>query len=292
VIGWWAWELDRLPRRWLHAYSFYDEIWASTAFARGAFAREGLRPVKQVAMAVVAPVLEAAPDRARMNLPQDATVFLFMFDFRSYASRKNPEAVVQAFLSAFPDSEENVRLVIKTQGGSAAAIPWRRLNALCRDPRIEIRDMSISRAGVLELIQTADAFVSLHRSEGFGRGPAEAMLMGKPVIVTGYSGTVDFATPDCAYVVGYRLVPVGVGEYPGAEGQTWADANIAQAAQAMRRIHDDPDSARATGERGRARIEHLYDPLVSGRAILAALGLAEPPRPVEAKRRGKVSVPA
>ena len=292
VIGWWAWELDRLPRRWLHAYSFYDEIWASTAFARGAFAREALRPVKLVPMAVVAPTLEAAPDRARLNLPEDATVFLFMFDFRSYASRKNPEAVVQAFLSAFPDAEENVRLVIKTQGGSAAAIPWRRLNALCRDPRIDIRDVSISRAGVLELIQTADAFVSLHRSEGFGRGPAEAMLLGKPVIATGYSGTVDFATSDCAYVVGYRLVPVGVGEYPGAEGQTWADANIAQAAQAMRRIHEDPDSARATGQRGRARIEHLYSPVVSGRAILAALGVAEPPRPTEAKRRGKVSVPA
>jgi glycosyltransferase involved in cell wall biosynthesis len=276
VIGWWAWELDRLPRRWLHAFSFYDEIWASTSFARAAFAREALRPVKLVPMAVVAPVVPLAPDRAKLGLPLDATVFLFMFDFRSYASRKNPEAVVQAFLSAFPDPQENVRLVIKTQGGAASAIPWRRLNALCRDPRIDLRDVSMTRDSVLELVAASDAFVSLHRSEGFGRGPAEAMLMGKPVIVTGYSGTADFATPDCAYVVGYRLVPVGAGDYPGAEGQTWADANIAQAAAAMRRIHDDPDSARATGERGRARVEHLYDPLVSGQAMLAALGLAAP----------------
>jgi glycosyltransferase involved in cell wall biosynthesis len=285
VIGWWAWELDRLPRRWLHAYSFYDEIWASTAFARAAFAREGLRPVKQVPMAVVAPQVQSRPQRGRLGLPDDATVFLFMFDFRSYASRKNPEAAVQAFLTAFPDPEENVRLVIKTQGGAAAAIPWRRLNALCRDPRIDIRDISMSRNDVLELIETADAFVSLHRSEGFGRGPAEAMLMGKPVIVTGYSGTADFATPDCAYVIGYRLIPVGLGEYPGAEGQTWADANVAQAAQAMRRIHEDPESARATGERGRARVEHLYNPDASGRAMLAALGLnPEPARRRPARR--------
>ena len=288
VIGWWAWELDRLPRRWLHAYSFYDEIWAATAFARAAFAREALRPVKLVPMAVVAPVVPARPERARLGLPDDATVFLFMFDFRSYASRKNPEAAVQAFLTAFPEPEENVRLLIKTQGGAAAAIPWRRLNALCRDPRIEIRDASIGRAEVLELIASADAFVSLHRSEGFGRGPAEAMLMGKPVVITGYSGTADFASPDCAYVVGYRLVPVGAGEYPGAEGQSWADANVAQAAQAMRRIHEDADGARATGERGRARIQHLYAPLVCGRAVLAALGLPEPRPGSEPRRRARI----
>lgn len=212
------------------------------------------------------------PERAALGLAPDATVFLFMFDFRSFASRKNPEAVVQAFLTAFPDPEDEVRLVVKTQGGDAAPIPWRRLSALCRDPRIELRDVSLDRTDLLDLMAAADCFVSLHRSEGFGRGPAEAMLMGKPVIVTGYSGTTDFATPDCAYVVGYRLVPVGVGEYPGAEGQTWADADIAQAARAMRRVHEDPESARATGARARARIMHLYAPEISGRAMLAALG--------------------
>ncbi len=272
-IGWWAWELDRLPRRWLHSFSFYDEIWASSAFARAAFAREALRPVRLVPMTVTLPTDAIVPDRAAMGLPPDATVFLFMFDFRSFASRKNPEAVVQAFLTAFPDREDEVRLIIKTQGGDAAPIPWRRLSALCRDPRIELRDVSLGREELLGLMAAADCFVSLHRSEGFGRGPAEAMLMGKPVILTGYSGTMDFATPDCAYVVGYRLVPVGVGEYPGAEGQAWAEADIAQAARAMRRVHEDPEAARATGARGRARVQHLYAPAVSGRAMLETLGM-------------------
>ena len=170
TIGWWAWELDRLPRRWLHAYTFYDEIWASSGFARAAFAREALRPVRQVPMAVTLPPTPPRADRAAFNLPEDATVFLFMFDFRSYASRKNPEAAVQAFLTAFPEPDENVRLVIKTQGGASAAIPWRRLSALCRDPRIDLRDISMDRDQVLSLIASTDAFVSLHRSEGFGRG--------------------------------------------------------------------------------------------------------------------------
>ncbi|MBV9785102.1 MAG: glycosyltransferase, partial [Acidisphaera sp.] len=213
-IGYWAWELDSLPRRWLHAYSFYDEIWAATEFARAAFARAALRPVTLLPLAVVPPEVMVHADRARLGLPEDATVFFFMFDFRSYATRKNPEAVVQAFLRAFPRGDEPVRLLIKTQGGAAAALPWRRLNALCHDRRIEIRDVALERADLLALIDSADAFVSLHRSEGFGRGPAEAMLMGKPVILTDYSGTRDFASADCAYPVRYALRPVADDEYP------------------------------------------------------------------------------
>jgi len=35
-----------------------------------------------------------------------------------------------------------------------------------------------------------------HRSEGFGLFIAEAMYLGKPVIVTNYSGNTDFTRPD------------------------------------------------------------------------------------------------
>src|SRR3546814_5890465 len=64
---------------------------------------------------------------------------------------------------------------------------------------------------------------SLHRSEGFGRGLAEAMYLGKPVIATRYSGNLDFMDERTAYLVDHELVPVQTGEYPFAEGQHWAD---------------------------------------------------------------------
>jgi len=63
-------------------------------------------------MAVVTPVVEREISRKELRLPHDATVFLFVFDFRSFATRKNPEAVVKAFLRAFPSGDENVFLVI------------------------------------------------------------------------------------------------------------------------------------------------------------------------------------
>ena len=56
------------------------------------------------------------------------------------------------------------------------------------------------------LIALCDCYVSLHRAEGFGLGPAEAMWLGKPVIATGYSGNLDFMTPTNSLLVDYRLV--------------------------------------------------------------------------------------
>ena len=93
------------------------------------------------------------------------------------------EAVVEAFQLAFPRGDENVQLVIKTQGGAAAPVQWTRLNAMCTTPEFEIRDVRLDKEELISLIKTADAFVSLHRSEGFGFGPRQAMSLGRPVIL-------------------------------------------------------------------------------------------------------------
>jgi len=272
-IGFWAWELEYLPDYWRHAYSFYDEIWAATGFAEAAFRGEALRPVRLVRMAVTTPVAGADLSRRDLNLPEDRTVFLFMFDFRSFLMRKNPEAVVAAFMKAFPNGNEKAHLLIKTSGADAMPLAWDRLKDFASDPRIELRDAVLDRTVLLNLVQKSDAFVSLHRSEGFGRGPAEAMLLGVPTILTGYSGSDDYATPDCSLIVDYDLVKVGERDYPGVMGQRWAEANVSTAADHMRWIHENPDEARVLGARGRERIEALYNPRIVGKAMIEELGL-------------------
>jgi glycosyltransferase involved in cell wall biosynthesis len=271
AIGFWAWELEQLPSYWRATFSFYDEIWAASQFAQKAFAEPALRPVRLMPMAVIAPHGDRQVSRRELGLPDDATIFLFMFDFQSYVNRKNPEAVVHAFLRGFPAGDENVHLLIKTMGGAKQPDKLNRLRSLCADPRISLRDIVLQRDELTDLVNACDAFVSLHRSEGFGRAPAEAMLQGKPIIITDYSGTSDFATKDCAYLVDYKLVPVASDQYPGVERQRWADPNLAQAAAHMRRIHDDPEEARRVGERGRAQITRLLSPAVVGQQMRAAL---------------------
>jgi hypothetical protein len=273
TIGWWAWELEALPARWLTSFNYYDEVWGISGFTTEALRKPGLRPVRTVPQPIHLPGGFTAAPRASFGLKDGETMFLFMFDPHSFIARKNPGGVVRAFAQAFPAGDEPVRLVIKTHHGADFPDVLTTLRALSGDPRVEVRDDYTSRDAVLGLIAAADAFVSLHRSEGFGRGPAEAMLLGKPVILTDYSGTQDFADADVALLVPCRLVPVAPDEYIGVEGQRWAEPDVAAAAAHMRWVLHNPDAARAMGLRAQVRIMAGHGPGVVGRAILAGLGL-------------------
>jgi glycosyltransferase involved in cell wall biosynthesis len=137
---------------------------------------------------------------------------------------------------------------------------------------------TVARAEMNGLLAAADVFVSLHRSEGFGFGLAEAMLLGKPVIGTDYSGNTDFLNGETGYLVPYQLVPVGAGEYPDHQGQVWAEPDIATAAARMALIVDDPAAARARALAGQAFIKTHHSLAAVGeqmRGRLAALGLLD-----------------
>jgi glycosyltransferase involved in cell wall biosynthesis len=265
TIGYWAWELAKFPQEWASSFAFVDEVWVASRFTYDAIAPATKKPVLLMPMAVAMPPCEPGPRRADFGLPEDSFIFYFSFDFRSYSARKNPLAAIEAFRRAFPSRGAPTVLLLKTIGSE-----WKPddrnnlLDAIGGDPRILLIDRELPRPRATALLALTDCFLSLHRSEGFGRGPAEAMLLKKPVITTDYSGTADFATRETALLVDYQLVPVGDKQYPGASGQVWAEPDIEQAAAAMRRISRDPDLARRLGRSGRELIRRLYDPEVVG----------------------------
>ena len=62
----------------------------------------------------------------------------------------------------------------------------------------------LSREEMDGLVQCcADCLLSAHRSEGFGLNVAEFMALGRPVVATGYGGTMDFTTEANSYLVSY-----------------------------------------------------------------------------------------
>ena len=92
------------------------------------------------------------------------------------------------------------------------------------------------------LMAAADIVISLHRSEGFGLVPAQAMALGKPVIATGWSGNLDFMNKNNSALVSYSLIPVRDPEGAfQADDQKWADANVDEAAEWLRRLAGDAD---------------------------------------------------
>ncbi len=274
-VGYWFWELARFPEAWRGSIDRLDEIWVASRFVEDAVRAATEKPVVNVRMAV-----DATPSRAYarsdFGLPADRFVFLFSFDFRSFVARKNPGAVVDAFRRAFPRGDEPAALLLKTTNGDAKPAELAALVAAAAgDPRIEVRDGFLTRDEVFGLESLADCYVSLHRSEGYGLGLAESMSLGKPVIGTAYSGNMEFMDAENSCLVGYRLVAVGAGEYPFAEGQVWADPDVDQAAFHMRRLVGDPAYAAALGQRARARMQQDFSFASVGERIARQLTCIE-----------------
>jgi glycosyltransferase involved in cell wall biosynthesis len=277
TIAGWFWELEKFPDEWLHALHRVDEVMVSTGFIRRAVAAVTDKPVWNVPVPVGQPP-DSGLARADFGLEEDDFVFLCSFDFNSYLARKNPEAVIEAFRRAFADRRPNVKLLIKSSNGHRYLENLRvLLNAVGADERIIVRDEIIGRDDLGALQRCADAYISLHRAEGFGLGLAECMRLGKPAIATAWSGNMEFMTSDNSCLVDYRLVPVGEGEYPHHDGQRWAEPDVDHAAKLMRRLVDDPEFARGIGVRAAQDIRTRLSPHAVAREIIRRIE-SRPPR--------------
>jgi glycosyltransferase involved in cell wall biosynthesis len=274
IIGYWAWELPLVPRAWRDGARFVHEIWAPSHFTAAAL--ESLAPgrVRVVPHPVaVAPPLPSALGRTDFGLPDSAFVVLTSFSLASSFARKNPLAAIAAFRAAFGDSPQH-RMVLKLAHTEHWPGDLRRLQeavAGCANIMLDAR--TLPRGDFHALTRCADAVLSMHRSEGFGLVPAEAMLLGRPVVATDWSATAEFITPACGIPVPYTLVPAvdprGVFEAPGAQ---WAEADIGAAAAALRQLAGDPAMAMAIGEAGRCAAVRQFGTAGLARAVMA-LGL-------------------
>jgi GT2 family glycosyltransferase/glycosyltransferase involved in cell wall biosynthesis len=236
-VGYWAWELSKCPSEFDLALNMVDEVWAISSFVAESFKTRAKTAVVTMPLAVTVPPLGSAYTKKYYGLPEDSFIFLFTFDAASYLDRKNPIATVRAFKLAFPAGDTTVQLVLKTMNTEVAGPMWAELMAeVHTDSRIIIITRRMERNDVLGMNLACDAFISLHRSEGFGRCVAEAMAYGKPVIVTNYSGTCEFANERTACLVDFKLVPVPKDKYPFAYEQVWAEPDIEHAAELMQLI--------------------------------------------------------
>ena len=240
IIGAWVWETSRAPEAWRRTSRRLSEIWAPSGFAAEAVRSTSDAPVL-VAPYAVRPPAHLSADRAAFGVDKAAFLVVAMADGRSSFTRKNPVGAIAAFRRGL-DGVREARLIVKLRNTDAAA--RRMLDAAVEgDPRIHLLDADLDDGARWSLLASADAFISLHRAEGFGLPIAEAMALGKPVVATGWSGNMDFMNADNALPVTFRLTPVSdpTGRYAPDPEAVWAEPDIDDAANALKRLASDAD---------------------------------------------------
>jgi glycosyltransferase involved in cell wall biosynthesis len=255
-IGLSPWELPHWPASCLHTYGAVDEVWGISKYTAKAFSSS---PVPVRAMTLPVHIGETGTEGRRdFGLPEKPYLFVYSFDIHSSIARKNPEGVIRAFQKAFPrGGGDQVGLVMKVNVANPRIgklgmmeqlffflnkqQSWNAVKRLAAgDPRIHFIEESMRRPRVMSLYKACDCYVSLHRAEGFGRGIAEAILLGKQVIATGYSGNMDFCKESRVALVRHKIRAIERGEYFWGDGQTWAEPDLDHAAELMRKIRESP----------------------------------------------------
>ena len=268
-IAYWAWELDAIPEEWVELTPLLDAIWAPTGFVADAFRQRMPLPVHEVLPGVELSEIENVT-KADLGIPAANYVFLFMFDMCSQMVRKNPLAAIEAFRTAF-GRPDNATLVIKVSRGRSHPEDFSALEQAAHDAGVIIVDEVLSRARAYGFIQMCDCFVSLHRAEGFGLCLAEAMLMGKPVIATNYSGNLAFMHPGNSLLVDYTLAEIADDNPIYKAGNHWAEPSIEHAASLMRSCYDNPERAATLGATGQAEAREKLSLKAAGQRMAKQL---------------------
>lgn len=193
--------------------------------------------------------------RKRLHLDAEDFLVFFNFDYNSSFSRKNPDGAIRAFARALA-GKPNAKLVFKTMHVQEHPKEATTLHALADQLNVGSQfvtvDDYLSTQDLYSLTSACDVYLSLHRGEGFGLGIAEAMFLGKPVVVSNYSATTEFCKPDCSLPIPCKMAPPRPAQLDHPcylAVKKWAEPDIDVAARALRRLYDESELRTRLGTR-------------------------------------------
>lgn len=256
------WETDRLPPVFVKGLEVVDEIWTGTQATADAIRNSR---VEKPIFVFPQPTQTVVPDVAPYNSSQtenfDGYLFYSIFE---WTARKNPDVLVNAFMSEFRGGE-NVGLLLKTyfQSFAPANIPkmLEKVEAITRwykdgSPQIFLELNPLNYNGIQSIHLRGDCYVSPHRGEGWGIPIVEAMAHGNPVIVTGYGGVAEYIEDGVGgFLLPYTMEPVSGMSHATryyCSDQKWAAVKQADVQSRMREIYEFQEAAKQMGRVGKA----------------------------------------
>ncbi len=219
-------DADLLPEPWVKCYNLAGYIWVPSKWCRDVFVRSGVRrpvivsgygvdderyfysppppfkngPDELFEMAEAKlnePIL--MPDWMRQQMGEEAwqamaarmeamkqpvkkdSPFVFLSIATSLFDRKGPLNAIRAFREL---DAPNAKLLLKFNSGMSVTVEG--------EPNIDCVVGDFSKQEFIELIRRSHCVIYPSSGEGFGLIPLEAMALGRPVIVTDYSGMREY----------------------------------------------------------------------------------------------------
>jgi glycosyltransferase involved in cell wall biosynthesis len=169
--------------------------------------------------------------------------------------RKNVSLMIKTFLETFKDKKKKPALILKTSGAGSSIMDreemLKKIDGLRKTvgdniPNIYLLHGELDDSDINNLYNhnKVKAMISLTKGEGFGRPLLEFSLCKKPMIISGWSGHVDFLQKDMTCLVGGQLKNVHpsavVKNMILAESQ-WFSPDINQAKHYIKDVYDNYD---------------------------------------------------
>ncbi|MFM2275385.1 MAG: hypothetical protein RL211_1257 [Pseudomonadota bacterium] len=294
ILGYAVWELDRLPDHWPTILNRLDGVIVPCRWNVEVFRNSGVTvPIHVVPhlsqfdnqLAADTRTLHANPGVRLGRVKQEAEFVFYTVGFWSH--RKALYLALEAYWRAF-QAGESVLMVIKTSAQDITCwhrhwrnafrmrhpSPQRTIASMAKRfphaaPVLVIADESLSEPQMRALHEAGDCFVSLSRAEGWGLGAFEAARLGRPVVMTGYGGQLDFLDPKLAYLVDYDMVAVHEPTWAANYRPTdqWAGPRVDHAVAHLRTVFENRSEAK---ERARQLAEKIRQEF-SRDAVLASL---------------------
>jgi glycosyltransferase involved in cell wall biosynthesis len=265
TIGYFLWELPDLPDQFIPSLKLVKHVWCPTKFVQKSFMAKSKQLTLCLPLPVIQPPAFGFNFREHLEIPNNAFVVLYMFDMHSTINRKNPQACMKAFIE-FAKDKEDAYLILKInrwQNRGQTELDW-----LVDHPNVKLVTETLMPGHLVDLYQAANCYLSMHRSEGFGRTLVEALQNDLALITTNYSGPEDFINDNNTYLIGWQARKVLAGEYPHSQESTWSEPSIADAVMQLQYLYDNGNSLKSAQAllTGRSfQIEEIakrYEPII------------------------------
>lgn len=266
IWGYTTWETEDLPVYWPALLNTMDALLVPSQINKAVFEKCGInKPIYLLPHISQFKGNRALSTASSIDPLFDSLANQFIFYFiGDWNDRKAPWLIIEAFNKEF-NAHENAVLVIKSglrdwtrtrrtfksffrKTISLSADAFRRINQSKNKKIIHI-DKVLTEDDIKTLHIRSHCFISLTRGEGWGMSSYEAAWYGKPIIITGFGGMLDYLSKENSYLIDYKLIPIKISSQHSSyfDASLWADPDSDQAAKLMRTVFNSQGEASSKG---------------------------------------------